>query len=50
MNTFSKLWGIRTLQEAKQKIQEQIADLQIENPHNLEEQALSLVGKMYIRS
>ena len=45
MNTFSKLWGIRTPQEAKQKIQEQIADLQIENPRNLEEQALSLVGK-----
>ncbi len=45
MNTFSKLWGIRTPQEARQKIQEQIADLQIENPRNLEEQALSLVGK-----
>lgn len=45
MNTFSKLWGIKTPEEAKKKIQEQIADLNIEEPANLEEQALSLVGK-----
>lgn len=45
MNTFSKLWGIRTPEEAKWKIQEQIADLNIIEPQNLEEQALSLVGK-----
>lgn len=44
MNTFSKMWGIRTPAEAKAKIAEQIADLHIENPQNLEEQALSLVG------
>ena len=44
MNTFSKMWGIRTPAEAKQKIAEQIARLQIENPKNLEEQALRLVG------
>ena len=45
MNTFSKLWGIRTPEEAKQKMKEQIEGLGIENPQNLEEQALSLVGK-----
>ena len=44
MNTFSKLWGIRTPDEAKAKIQEQIATLGITDPQNLEEQALSLVG------
>lgn len=45
MNTFSKLWGIRTPEEAKAKIAEQIAQLNITEPKNLEEQALSLVGK-----
>lgn len=44
MNTFSKMWGIRTPKEAKEKIAEQIADLNITDPANLEEQALSLVG------
>lgn len=44
MNTFSKLWNIKTPAEAKAKIKEQIDDLHIENPKNLEEQALSLVG------
>ncbi len=44
MNTFSKLWGIRTPSEAQAKIKEQIAKLDITEPKNLEEQALSLVG------
>lgn len=44
MNTFSKMWGIRTPQEAKAKIQSQIQQLNISNPQNLEEQALSLAG------
>ena len=44
MNTFSKMWGIRTPQEAKDIIQEQISALNITNPQNLEEQALTLVG------
>lgn len=44
MNTFSKMWGIRTPKEAKEKIAEQIAELNITEPRNLEEQALSLVG------
>ena len=44
MNTFSKMWNIKTPAEAKEKIQEQIAQLHITEPQNLEEQALSLVG------
>ena len=45
MNTFSRMWGIRTPQEAKDIIAAQIADLGITEPSNLEEQALSLVGR-----
>lgn len=45
MNTFSKMWGIVTPQEAKDIIAGQIADLNITEPKNLEEQALSLVGR-----
>ncbi|MBO5228137.1 MAG: UDP-galactopyranose mutase, partial [Lachnospiraceae bacterium] len=45
MNTFSKMWGIKTPQEAKDIIAKQIEDLNIGEPANLEEQALSLVGK-----
>lgn len=44
MNTFAKMWNIKTPKEAKAKIEEQIADLNITEPQNLEEQALSLVG------
>ena len=45
MNTFSKMWGVKTPAEAKAKIAEQIAQLGITEPKNLEEQALSLVGR-----
>lgn len=45
MNTFSKMWGIATPQEAKDIIAAQIADLNITEPKNLEEQALSFVGR-----
>lgn len=45
MNTFSRMWGIRTPAEAKAIIEKQIADLHITEPRNLEEQALSLVGR-----
>ncbi len=45
MNTFSKLWGIKTPEEAKDRIREQIDDLSIGEPQNLEEQALSLAGR-----
>ncbi len=44
MNTFSKMWNIRTPKEAKERIAGQIAALGITEPKNLEEQALSLVG------
>lgn len=44
MNTFYQLWKVKTPEEAKAKIQEQVAQLNIKNPKNLEEQALSLVG------
>ena len=44
MNTFSRMWGIRTPAEAKEKIARQVAELNITDPQNLEEQALSLVG------
>ncbi|MBQ1547521.1 MAG: UDP-galactopyranose mutase [Lachnospiraceae bacterium] len=44
MNTFSKMWGIKTPEEAKKIIADQIKDLNITEPKNLEEQALSLVG------
>ena len=49
MNTFAQLWGVRTPEEAKAKIEEQRAEahaaLQGREPQNLEEQALCLVGK-----
>ncbi len=44
MNTFAKMWNVKTPKEAAARIQSQIADLKITNPANLEEQALSLVG------
>lgn len=44
MNTFSRMWGIRTPQEAKEIIDRQVRELNIQEPKNLEEQALSLVG------
>ncbi len=45
MNTFSKMWGIKTPDQAKEIIEKQKALFNIENPQNLEEQALSLIGK-----
>ncbi len=44
MNTFYALWGVTTPEEAKEKIQAQRA-MAPESPTNLEEQAISLVGK-----
>ena len=44
MNTFHEMWGVITPQEAKAKIDEQISQLSIKDPQNLEEQALSLAG------
>ena len=49
MNTFAQMWGVRTPAEAQAKIDEQkaeaIASLNGKEPQNLEEQALTLVGK-----
>ena len=45
MNTFNKLWGVITPDEAKEKIEEEKAQAGITEPKNLEEQAISLVGK-----
>ena len=46
MNTFSKMWpGVVTPAQARAKIDEQIAAEGITEPKNLEEQALSLVGR-----
>ena len=45
MNTFSRLWGVKTPAEAKAKIAEQTAPYRDIEPANLEEQALKLVGK-----
>ena len=45
MNTFHALWGVITPEEAKQKIEEEKKEAGITEPKNLEEQAISLVGK-----
>lgn len=44
MYTFNKMWGVVTPKEAQRKIEEQVKELGITNPKNLEEQAISLVG------
>ena len=44
MNTFNKMWGVITPDEAAAKIEEQRAASRVENPENLEEQAINLVG------
>lgn len=46
MNTFHGLWGVKTPAEAKAMIEKQVAEAGIEGePKNLEEQAISLVGR-----
>ena len=45
MYTFNKMWGVITPQEAADKIEEQKKEAGITEPKNLEEQAISLVGK-----
>jgi UDP-galactopyranose mutase len=49
MNTFYQMWGVKTPEEARAKIEEQKADavasLNGREPANLEEQALTLVGR-----
>lgn len=46
MNTFSKLWNnVITPDQAKRRIQEERNCVSFENPQNLEEQAINMVGK-----
>ena len=45
MYTFNKLWGVVTPAQAKAKIDSQRAESSITSPKNLEEQAISLVGR-----
>ena len=57
MNTFYQMWGVRPPEEAKEKIEEQKAEAMeamraagVKEPRNLEEQALTLIGKdIYVR-
>ena len=57
MNTFYQMWGVRTPEEEKAKIEEQKAEAMeamraagVKEPRNLEEQALTLIGKdIYVR-
>ena len=44
MNTFNKLWGVITPSEAKEKIEKEKQTAKVDNPQNLEEQAINLVG------
>lgn len=45
MNTFSRIWGIKTPAEAKEIISRQIEQSGVLEPANLEEQAIKLVGR-----
>ncbi len=49
MNTFHQMWGVCTPEEAEEKIKEEWQkakeQLKFDTPHNLEEQALTLVGR-----
>lgn len=44
MNTFNKMWGVITPEEAHKKIEEQKAQYKVDEPKNLEEQAINLIG------
>lgn len=46
MNTFTKLWpDVFTPEDAQKRIEEEKKESHVENPKNLEEQAISLIGK-----
>ena len=45
MYTFNKMWGVVTPQEAADRIEQQKREAGITEPKNLEEQAISLVGR-----
>ena len=40
-----KMWGVVTPEEARKKIDEQMANCRVDEPKNLEEQAMNLIGK-----
>lgn len=44
MNTFNKMWGVVTPQQAQTEIESQRVQYKTENPQNLEEQAINLIG------
>ncbi len=44
MNTFNKMWGVVSPKEAMEIIEQQKKSCFVENPQNLEQQALNLVG------
>lgn len=45
MNTFNKLWGVKTPAQARAKIAEQMSEMADCEPQNLEEQAIKLIGR-----
>lgn len=45
MNTFSKMWNIKTPDQARDIIEDQVRQANISSPDNLGEKAISLVGK-----
>lgn len=45
MNTFNEMWGVVTPEEAQNKINEQKKEMTGRKPENLEEQAISLIGR-----
>lgn len=53
MNTFNRIWGVKTPNEARSIIKKQLEQYQIKQPKNLEEKAISMVGpqlfKMFIK-
>ena len=47
MHTFEQLWGVKTAEEAQQKIEEETSPYKKVQPANLKEQALSMAGPYY---
>lgn len=45
MNTFNRLYGVITPEQAKEKIRQEASSCFTDSPKNLEEQAINLVGK-----
>ena len=49
MNTFYQMWGVKT-PESKSQNQITKKEFNIQNPKNLEEQAISLIGKDILKT